>query len=119
VSAAHDVIDISSDDLARTIWHEIAPTLQSLGLDAAIDRQPEARVVKEKRATIKQAANPQPLPPLRPLANLALAGDWLGSLPATIESAVVSGEEAVAALRHARGMLPVSRTNLQRRENAA
>ncbi|MGO4388437.1 FAD-dependent oxidoreductase [Microvirga sp. 2YAF29] len=120
VSAAHDVIDLSADDLSQTIWREIAPTLQSLGLDAAIDRQPEARVVKEKRATIKQAANLLPLPPLRPLANLALAGDWLGSLPATIESAVVSGELAVAALRHARGAkLTVSRTSLQRRENAA
>jgi hypothetical protein len=32
------------------------------------------------------------------LANLALAGDWIGTLPATIESAVCSAERAVAAL---------------------
>lgn len=120
VSAAHEVIDASADHLASTIWREIAPTLQGLGLDAAIDRQREARVVKEKRATIRQAASPLPLPPLRPLANLALAGDWLGSLPATIESAVVSGEEAVAVLRHARAaVVSSSRTSHQGRENAA
>jgi hypothetical protein len=31
---------------------------------------------------------------------MALAGDWIGSLPATIESAVVSGERAVRTLSH-------------------
>jgi hypothetical protein len=67
------------------------------------DRQPETRVVKEKRATIRQAAEILPQPPLRPLANLALAGDWLGSLPATIESAVMAGEHAASILRHVRG----------------
>ncbi|KLK91970.1 hypothetical protein AA309_16180 [Microvirga vignae] len=91
-----------------------------MGLDAETDRQPEARIVKEKRATIRQAAMPLPQPPLRPLANLALAGDWIGVLPATIESAVASGEEAVLALHHALGAgAHVSRQHSLRREDAA
>jgi hydroxysqualene dehydroxylase len=32
--------------------------------------------------------------PRRPLANVALAGDWLSDLPATIEAAVASGVAA-------------------------
>ena len=81
-----------------------------LGLDAHAERQPEARVVKEKRATIRQAAEPLPQPPVRPLANLALAGDWIGSLPATIESAVMAGEHAASILRHAPGGGPARST---------
>ena len=59
---------------------------------------PEARIVKEKRATVRQAVGDAWTPPLRPLANLALAGDWLTPLPATIESAVMAGERAVGML---------------------
>lgn len=102
VSAADAVVDRNATDVAAVIWREIAPALRSLGLDAMIERQPESRVVKEKRATIRQAAEALPQPPLRPLANLALAGDWLGSLPATIESAVMAGEHAAHLLRDAR-----------------
>ncbi len=100
VSAADAVIEQSSTEIAAQIWRDIVPALRSLGIEVSIDCQPEARVVKEKRATIRQAAMPLPQPPLRPLSNLALAGDWIGSLPATIESAVISGEQAVSALRH-------------------
>jgi hypothetical protein len=102
VSAAGAAIDRDNDEIAGCIWREVAPVLRALGLDADASRQPETRVVKEKRATIRQAAAPLPQPPLLPLANVALAGDWIGSLPATIESAIVSGEQAVAALDHAR-----------------
>ncbi|WP_262298533.1 hydroxysqualene dehydroxylase [Microvirga sesbaniae] len=102
VSAADAVIDRNAADVAARIWREIVPALRRLGLDAAGDRQPDTRVVKEKRATIRQAAEVLPQPPLLPLANLALAGDWLGSLPATIESAVMAGEHAAALLRNAR-----------------
>ncbi|SCY25431.1 hydroxysqualene dehydroxylase [Microvirga guangxiensis] len=100
ISAADSAVLDSAADLAALVWREIAPTLGDLGLDASPDKQPEARVVKEKRATIRQDVTPLPQPPLRPLANLALAGDWIGSMPATIESAVISGTEAVAALLH-------------------
>lgn len=103
VSAAGSVIDQEAGVLAERIWREIAPALRAIGLELAPDRRPEARIVKEKRATIRQSAVlPPPQPPLRPLANLALAGDWIGTLPATIESAVMAGEHAAALLRHAR-----------------
>lgn len=120
VSAADSSIEENAAEIATRIWRDIAPTLKNLGIDASLDCQPEARVVKERRATIRQAALPLPQPPLRPLSNLALAGDWIGSLPATIESAVISGEQAVAALRHgtpARTL--ISSRHPLARENAA
>ena len=120
VSAARSVIEREAGELAGAIWREIAPALQGLGLDAAADRPPEARVVKERRATIRQAAVPLPQPPLLPLTNLALAGDWIGSLPATIESAVLAGEQAAALLRHMPDLRPTpARAPALKRENAA
>jgi hypothetical protein len=98
VSAAGAAADGTAARLADQAWGEIAPALRALGIAADPGRVPDARVVKERRATIRQAAGRLPQPPLRPLANLALAGDWIGTLPATIESAVRSAERAVAAL---------------------
>ena len=92
VSAAGEAADEDPDVLLARIWSEIAPAFAAVGVP--LTRLAEARVVKEKRATIRQAVGPMPQPPERPLTNLALAGDWLGDLPATIESAVVSGERA-------------------------
>ncbi len=120
VSAADAVIDRDAASLTARIWRDIAPALRALGLDAASGRQPEARVVKERRATIRQAATPLPQPPLLPFTNLALAGDWIGPLPATIESAVMAGERAAALLRQARGpRMPVSRPHPLNAEDAA
>ncbi|WP_262028454.1 FAD-dependent oxidoreductase [Microvirga sp. Mcv34] len=120
VSAADAVVDLNAADLAARIWRDVAPALHSLGLDADSNRQPESRVLKEKRATIRQAAEELPQPPLRPLSNLALAGDWLGSLPATIESAVMAGEHAASLLRHTRCTRPsVPRDRPLKTEDAA
>jgi phytoene dehydrogenase-like protein len=102
VSAAGAAAAEGQDDLARQVWAEIAPALCAAGIDLPGQR-PRYRVVKERRATIRQAAEPMPQPRLRPLPNLALAGDWIGRLPATIESAVASGERAVQALVPAGG----------------
>jgi squalene-associated FAD-dependent desaturase len=60
-----------------------------------------ALVVREKRATFSlapgQPSRPQTVTPVR---GLFLAGDWIDTgLPATIESAVVSGHRAAAAVR--------------------
>ncbi|MBM6593477.1 hydroxysqualene dehydroxylase [Microvirga pudoricolor] len=98
VSAADAAMSRPAASLSAAIWREIVPALQAVGLDVAPDRQPEARIVKEKRATIRQAAGPIPQPLLRPFANMALAGDWIGDFPATIESAVMAGERAAALL---------------------
>jgi len=57
-------------------------------------------VVREKRATFSLAPG-QPKRPetITPVKGLVLAGDWIDTgLPATIESAVVSGHRAAAAI---------------------
>ncbi|HEY8564270.1 MAG TPA: FAD-dependent oxidoreductase [Beijerinckiaceae bacterium] len=97
VSAAGDQAEEAAGSLATRIWQEVAPALAALGLDPPAALPPH-RVVREKRATLRQGLERVPLPPLRPLANLRLAGDWLTALPATIESAVMSGEAAAASL---------------------
>lgn len=98
VSAAGRGAEEDASALVLRIWGEVASALVARGLSTGAPDLAEARVIKEKRATIRQAAGRLALPPIRPLSNLALAGDWMGSLPATIESAVVSGERAIRAL---------------------
>jgi squalene-associated FAD-dependent desaturase len=59
-----------------------------------------AVVVREKRATFSVAPGQPPRPPTKtPVPGLFLAGDWIDTgLPATIESAVVSGHAAAHAV---------------------
>jgi uncharacterized protein with NAD-binding domain and iron-sulfur cluster len=67
--------------------------------DATLRR---ATVVREKRATFSLAPGQPPRPATRTsIPGLLFAGDWIDTgLPATIESAVVSGHWAAdAALR--------------------
>ncbi|HEY9550218.1 MAG TPA: FAD-dependent oxidoreductase, partial [Kiloniellaceae bacterium] len=96
VSAAADLAERSSEDIAALLWRD---TAAALGLDPA--STPVTRIIKEKRATMAQT--PAALR-LRPGArtrwtNLALAGDWTDTgYPATIESAVRSGAAAAAVL---------------------
>jgi len=62
----------------------------------------ESKVIKEKKATITHAAGTYQYRPetVSPVRGLYLAGDWVRTgLPATIESAVQSGHDAVRALR--------------------
>jgi hydroxysqualene dehydroxylase len=65
--------------------------------DASVIR---AVVVREKRATFSLAPGQPPRPQtLTPVKGLVLAGDWIDTgLPATIESAVVSGQWAADAV---------------------
>ncbi|MCB8822988.1 hydroxysqualene dehydroxylase [Microvirga rosea] len=101
ISAARAVIEQDPGTLIKRTWKEIVPVLRHLGLSGLCREEPAAKLVKERRATIRQSAGLIPQTPVRPLLNLALAGDWLGRLPATIESAVTSGEEAISALSSA------------------
>jgi squalene-associated FAD-dependent desaturase len=93
VSAAEALVDRPADELARLFWPEVCTALE---LGAA--PLPAFRIVKEKRATPRQtpAAAAARWPARTRWRGLALAGDWIDTgLPATIESAVRSGEAAV------------------------
>jgi len=93
ISAADTV---NEANVAETVWAEVSPYLEGAG------PLPPHRVIREKRATFHQSPNnaakrpgPQSQHP-----NLFLAGDWTDTgLPATIESAVLSGKVAEAAAR--------------------
>ncbi|HZH46392.1 MAG TPA: FAD-dependent oxidoreductase [Roseococcus sp.] len=89
------------DSLAPRAWAEIRQAALGFALPGEWPvAVPPCRVVKERRATPRQAPGPVPTPPRRPLGNLALAGDWTWPhLPATIEAAIQSGLAAAQALR--------------------
>jgi hypothetical protein len=100
VSAADDAVALSEEAAVMRIWPEVREAALSFGLPGDWPvAPPPARAVRERRATPRHTVSPRPRPPRRPLANLALAGDWtLPDLPATIEAAVRSGEAAASAL---------------------
>jgi hydroxysqualene dehydroxylase len=95
ISAGDRLIDAPREELAKTIWSEVA---RLTGLPAQL---PPWQIVRERRATF--AATPAQ-DAMRPGAvtqwrNLALAGDWTETgLPATIESAIRSGNRAAATV---------------------
>ena len=92
VSAANDLAAQDNAAIAAMLWRDITRALD-LG-DAPL---PLFRIVKEKRATFAQTcANDRRRPPSRThISNLLAAGDWTDTgLPASIESAVRSGNRA-------------------------
>lgn len=100
VSAADDAVGLSEEAATVRIWPEVREAALRFGLPGEWPvAPPPARAVRERRATPRHTLGPRPRPPRRPLANLALAGDWtVPDLPATIEAAIRSGEAAAAAL---------------------
>jgi squalene-associated FAD-dependent desaturase len=91
VSGADAIVDRDREDLARTLWRDVAAAHR------LSPRLPPWQVVKEKRATFRatpdQAAKRAGT--RTPLKNVFLAGDWTATgLPATIEGAVRSGQKA-------------------------
>jgi squalene-associated FAD-dependent desaturase len=91
ISNADRLMEVPRAMLAQTIWQEIS---RALGIAAEL---PPWQIVRERRATF--AATPQEnakRPPARTQwGNLVLAGDWTATgLPATLESAVRSGNRA-------------------------
>lgn len=95
ISSADRLMETPREDLAQTIWREVA-TLTGLAPEL-----PPWQIVRERRATF--AATPSETakrPETRTrYGNLMLAGDWTQTgLPATIEGAVRSGAAASAAI---------------------
>jgi squalene-associated FAD-dependent desaturase len=91
ISAADRLMEMPREQLAQTIWQEVA---RVAGIAAEM---PAWQIVRERRATF--AATPEQnakRPAARTQwANLFLAGDWTATgLPATLESAVRSGNRA-------------------------
>jgi len=78
--------------LALSELHAALPDVRSAELRRAV-------VVREKRATFSVAPGQPPRPPTKTaVPGLFLAGDWIDTgLPATIESAVISGHAAADA----------------------
>ena len=87
----------SNQEIAKAVWKDISKVLN-------IDNtnQPPSRVIREMRATFAQTPEENER---RPDANtmwknLFFAGDWTNTgLPATIESAVISGQKVANTLK--------------------
>jgi hydroxysqualene dehydroxylase len=95
-SGAHELASKPGEEILRIARHELA---RYVPVTRELDTTDEL-VVKETQATFAATPEEQPhrLGVRTPMANLFLAGDWTDTgLPATLESAVVSGERAAAA----------------------
>ena len=93
ISAGDELIDQAREELSSEIWREVA-ALTGLSSDL-----PPVRIVKERRATFAATPDQNAKRPASRTqwANLVLAGDWIRTgLPATIEGAVRSGNEAAS-----------------------
>lgn len=96
ISAADDLVDRPSEELADTLWPEVvkALDLENVPMGAY-------RILKEKRATFAQTPNQvrlRPAPQTR-WNNLLLAGDWTDTgLPATMEGAIASGHRVAGII---------------------
>ena len=93
ISAARDFVDWTRNDLvemAISELHELLPASRAASLLHSV-------IVKEREATLSHTVESDSLRPgpRTLISNLILAGDWTDTgLPATIESAVMSGDVA-------------------------
>ena len=97
ISGARKLVDRSNDEILEIVTrdlHSMVPRAR----DAKIVK---SLVLKEKNATMAPNLRSHELRPTAktPIDNFFLAGDWIQTgLPATIESAVISGRAAAAAV---------------------
>lgn len=100
VSAARGMVDETPEALAPRLWADVARAFPGLGTTV-----PAYRIIKEKRATIRQSPDDEAVrpPATTPFGNLWLAGDWTRTgLPATIEGSILSGFRAADHARRAK-----------------
>jgi hydroxysqualene dehydroxylase len=97
ISGARELVELPNDDLLKMVMNDLSAMIPQ----AKEAQMVKALVLKEKHATFA----PDPASDaVRPSAhtdvpNLFLAGDWIQTgLPATIESAVIAGRSAAAAV---------------------
>jgi squalene-associated FAD-dependent desaturase len=98
VSSGADALVGQSNSVLITLAHDELLDAVPAAREARLVR---ASVVREPRATFSLAPGQPPRPGTRTgVSGLYLAGDWIDTgLPATIESAVLSGHQAAAAIR--------------------
>lgn len=93
ISAAHDYVDCTKEelvDMALDELRELIPAARNANLL-------RSRIIKEREATLSHTVESDSIRPSAQtsISNLILAGDWTRTgLPATIESAVLSGNIA-------------------------
>ena len=101
ISAARDFVDWNKDELVQMAiedLNKLLPSSRSATLRHSV-------IVKEREATISHSIESDDLRPgpRTSIPNLILAGDWTNTgLPATIESAVMSGNVAAEMIQHVR-----------------
>ena len=96
-SGAEAIVAETNDGLTATALGEVRDALPA----ARSAKLWKSLAVREKRATFSLAPDAPPRPSVRTaVEGLLLAGDWIDTgLPATIESAVMSGHQAAAIAR--------------------
>lgn len=97
ISGARKLVDRSNDELLEIVMNDLHAMLPA-SRDAKLLK---SIVLKEKHATMAPDLRSHSLRPgaTTPIANFFLAGDWTATgLPATIESAVISGRAAASAV---------------------
>ncbi|MGH7934245.1 MAG: hydroxysqualene dehydroxylase HpnE, partial [Candidatus Binataceae bacterium] len=102
ISGARKLVDQSSEGLLEIVMNDLRTMIPA----AREAKLVKALVLKEKRATMAPDPTSDALRPgtATPILNLFLAGDWIQTgLPATIESAVISGHAAAAAVAERAG----------------
>lgn len=93
ISAGEDLVSISADELADLCFEEVKICFPELNGAKILHK----KVLKDRFATVKLTSENIKLRPETEttVRNLFLAGDWTNTgLPATIESAAISGKKA-------------------------
>ncbi|HVN64783.1 MAG TPA: hydroxysqualene dehydroxylase HpnE [Candidatus Binataceae bacterium] len=96
ISGARKLVDKSNEELLAIVMDDLRKMIPA----ASGARAVKSIVIKEKHATMAPGVRSHDLRPgvETPITNFFLAGDWIQTgLPATIESAVISGRAAAAA----------------------